>query len=162
MKNEVPEAFRPENNPNDVFSEKSAFWMNNFVANMVYPRYSAMIGDLRQVQQELEDFYASEQDAVVEAVAGLTPRETVAYLTQKSAAYTKLMMQRWDALARLLIVKHNDQIMKPSKDGRIVPGRYTEPGFDQQFYDAISRDTGDRYKSKTGNAKDLNRLNDVL
>ncbi len=160
--NEVPEAFRPENNPNDVFSEKSAFWMNNFVANMVYPRYSAMIGDLRQVQQELEDFYASEQDAVVKAVAGLTPRETVAYLTQKSAAYTKLMMQRWDALARLLIVKHNDQIMKPSKDGRIVPGRYTEPGFDQQFYDAISRDTGDRYKSKTGNAKDLNRLNDVL
>ena len=52
--------------------------------------------------------------------------------------------------------------MKPSKDGRIVPGRYTEPGYDQQFYDAISRDTGDRYKSKTGNAKDLNRLNDVL
>ena len=160
--NDVPEAFRPENNPNDVFSEKSAFWMNNFVANMVYPRYSALIGDLREAQRELEDFYAAEQDGVVEAVAGLMPRETVAYLTQKTAGYTRLMMERWDALARLLIVKHNDQIVKPSKDGRIVPGRYDTPGYDRQFYEAIGRDTGDRYKSKTGNAKDLNRLNDVL
>ncbi len=143
--NEVPEAFRPENNPNDVFSEKSAFWMNNFVANMVYPRYSAMIGDLRQVQQELEDFYASEQDAVVEAVAGLTPRETVAYLTQKSAAYTKLMMQRWDALARLLIVKHNDQIAQPSEGGVVVPGRRTSPAYAPAFIDAVKAQTGDRY-----------------
>lgn len=160
--NDVPAPFRPENNLRDTFSEKSAFWMNNFVANMVYPRYSAMIGDLREAQQSLEDFYASEQDSVAAAVAELTPRETVAYLTQKTAGYTQLMMERWDALARLLIVKHNDQIMKPSKDGRIVPGRYTEPGYDRSFYEAIGRDTGDRYKSKTGNAKDLNRLNDVL
>ena len=96
------------------------------------------------------------------AVAKLTPRETVAYLTQKTASYAEMMMQRWDVLARLLIVKHNDQIMKPSKDGRVVPGRYAEPGYDRSFYEAIGRDTGERYKSKTGNAKDLNRLNDVL
>ena len=160
--NDVPAPFRPENNLRDTFSEKSAFWMNNFVANMVYPRYSAMIGDLREAQQSLEDFYASEQDSVAAAVAKLTPRETVAYLTQKTASYAEMMMQRWDVLARLLIVKHNDQIMKPSKDGRVVPGRYTEPGYDRSFYEAIGRDTGERYKSKTGNAKDLNRLNDVL
>ncbi len=160
--NDVPAPFRPENNISNTFSEKSAFWMNNFVANMVYPRYSAMIGDLREAQQSLEDFYASEQDSVAAAVAKLTPRETVAYLTQKTASYAEMMMQRWDVLARLLIVKHNDQIMKPSKDGRVVPGRYTEPGYDRSFYEAIGRDTGERYKSKTGNAKDLNRLNDVL
>ena len=160
--NDVPAPFRPENNISNTFSEKSAFWMNNFVANMVYPRYSAMIGDLREAQQSLEDFYASEQDSVAAAVAKLTPRETVAYLTQKTASYADMMMQRWDVLARLLIVKHNDQIMKPSKDGRVIPGRYTEPGYDRSFYEAIGRDTGERYKSKTGNAKDLNRLNDVL
>ena len=160
--NDVPAPFRPENNISNTFSEKSAFWMNNFVANMVYPRYSAMIGDLREAQQSLEDFYASEQDSVAAAVAKLTPRETVAYLTQKTASYAEMMMQRWDVLARLLIVKHNDQIMKPSKDGRVIPGRYTEPGYDRSFYEAIGRDTGERYKSKTGNAKDLNRLNDVL
>ncbi len=160
--NDVPAPFRPENNISNRFSEKSAFWMNNFVANMVYPRYSAMIGDLREAQQSLEDFYASEQDSVAAAVAKLTPRETVAYLTQKTASYAEMMMQRWDVLARLLIVKHNDQIMKPSKDGRVIPGRYTEPGYDRSFYEAIGRDTGERYKSKTGNAKDLNRLNDVL
>ena len=44
--NEVPEAFRRENNVSNEFSERSAFWVNNLVANMIYPRYAAMIGDL--------------------------------------------------------------------------------------------------------------------
>ena len=52
---QVPDCFRPENNPRNEFSDKSAFWMNNWVANMVYPRYSMMIGDLRKAQSELED-----------------------------------------------------------------------------------------------------------
>ena len=35
---QVPDAFRQENNPRNEFSFESAFWMNNWVANMVYPR----------------------------------------------------------------------------------------------------------------------------
>ena len=37
----IPDPFRRENNDIREFSTESAFWMNNFVANMVYPRYSA-------------------------------------------------------------------------------------------------------------------------
>ena len=39
------------------------------------------------------------------------------------------MMSRWSSLARELIVKYNDQ-----------PGTWT-----QTFWDAVARDTGDRY-----------------
>ena len=154
--NEVPEAFRRENNQSNEFSEQSAFWVNNVVANMIYPRYSVMIGDLREAQQELEDFYAADQEQVLKDIEGLTKREKVAYLTSKSAAYTAQMMQRWDKLFRLIAVKHNDQIMKPSENGVIAPGRYTTPGYDQRYREQIGRDTGTRYvMPESGDIKSL-------
>jgi hypothetical protein len=119
--------------------------MNNFVANMVYPRYSAMIGDLREAQSELEDYYAEDQKEVENHIAGLTHQERVDYLTRKTEGYTTRMMERWDQLAKLLIVKHNDQIMQPSENGRVVPGRRTSPAYAPAFIDAVKASTGDRY-----------------
>ena len=141
----VPEAFRRENNNIREFSTESAFWMCNFVSNMVYPRYSAMIGDLREAQSELEDYYAADQKEVEEKAAAMTPTERTAFLTGKTEAYTEAMMQRWKKLAKLLIVKHNDQIMQPSENGEIVPGRRTSPAYAPAFIDAVKAQTGDRY-----------------
>ena len=141
----IPEPFRQENNNIREFSTGSAFWMNNFVANMVYPRWSAMIGDLREAQTELEDFYAEDQKTVEAQVADMTHLDRVRFLTRKTEEYTDQMMKRWDKLAKLLIVKHNDQIMQPSKDGEIVPGRRTSPAYAPAFIDAVKAQTGDRY-----------------
>ncbi len=154
---EVPEAFRRENNLSNEYSEKSAFWVNNVVANMIYPRYSVMIGDLRDAQTELEDFYATDQEQVLKDVEKLTKREKAAYLTNKTAAYTKQMMERWDKLFRLIAVKHNDQIMKPSENGVVIQGQRSTPGYDQQFREAIAKGTGDRYVMPE-NAEDIKSL----
>ena len=143
--NRVPEPFRRENNNLREFSFDSAFWMNNWVANMVYPRWSAMIGDLRDAQKELEDFYAAEQPEVEKQVTNLTHQERVDFLTAKTEAYTSRMMDRWDKLAKLLIVKHNDQIMQPSENGVVVAGRRTSPAYAPAFVDAVKAQTGDRY-----------------
>jgi len=143
--NRVPAPFRRENNNIREFSTESAFWMNNWVANMVYPRYSAMIGDLRDAQTELEDYYAEDQKEVEAKVKDLTHQERIDYLTAKTEAYTTRMMQRWDKLAKLLIVKHNDQIMQPSENGRVVPGRRSSPAYAPAFIDAVKASTGDRY-----------------
>ena len=143
--NRIPEPFRRENNDIREFSTKSAFWMNNFVANMIYPRWSAMIGDLREAQTELEDYYAEDQKEVEKHVEGLTHQERVDYLTAKTEAYAAKMMDRWDRLAKLLIVKHNDQIMRPSENGVIGPGRHTSPAYAPAFVDAVKEVTGDRY-----------------
>lgn len=146
--NRIPDAFSSEKNPHHEFSTESAFWMNNFVANMIYPRYSMMIGDLRDAQKELEDYYEQDQETVLKDIANLTTGERVDYLTNRSLMYTDKMMKRWDKLAKLLIVKYNDQIVTPTdKDGNFTRGRQT-PGYDQQFRDAIGRETGDRYKLK--------------
>ncbi len=141
----IPDPFRRENNNIREFSTESAFWMNNFVANMVYPRYSAMIGDLKEAQSELEDFYAEDQKTVEAEAPKLTPSEMTQYLTRKTLSYTDMMMKRWDKLAKLLIVKHNDQIMQPSENGVVVQGRRSSPAYSPVFIDAVKKETGDRY-----------------
>ena len=146
--NRIPDPFRRENNNIREFSFDSAFWMCNWVANMVYPRWSALIGDLREAQNELEDYYEAEQAAVDAKASELTAGELSDFLTATTIAYTDKMMKRWDKLAKLLIVKHNDQIMLPSKDGELAPGRHTSPKYAPAFIDAVKAETGDRYVRK--------------
>ena len=143
--NRIPDPFRRENNNVREFSFESAFWMCNWVANMVYPRWSAMIGDLREAQKELEDYYEAEQERVDARAAELTAGELSDYLTATTIAYTDRMMKRWDKLAKLLIVKHNDQIMLPSENGELVRGRHTSPAYAPAFIDAVKSQTGERY-----------------
>jgi len=147
--NRIPEPFRRENNNILEFSTESAFWMNNFVSNMVYPRWSAMIGDLREAQKELEDYYSEDQKEVEKRVQEMsTTSERIEYLTSKTEAYTDKMMKRWDKLAKLLIVKHNDQIMRPSQNGEVVSGRYSSPAYAPAWVDAVHDQTGKRYELK--------------
>lgn len=126
----IPDAFAERNNRNGEFNENGAYWLCNLVSNMVYPRYSAMIGDLREAQEELEGYFASDQAEIEKTAAGLTPGDRVSYLNGKTDGYVRMMMERWDRLWRTLAVKYNDQ-----------PG-----GYDQAFYDAIVNSTGDRYR----------------
>ena len=146
---QVPDCFRPENNPRNEFSDESAFWMNNWVANMIYPRYSMMIGDLRDAQNELEDYYFADQDSVLLAVKDMQPVDRLSYLNRKSIDYAERMMKRWGKLAKYLIVKYNDQVVKRvDKDGNFQRWGYETPGYDRQFIDAIRKSTGERYKLK--------------
>ena len=144
---QVPDCFRPENNPRNEFSFESAFWMNNWVANMVYPRYSMMIGDLREAQNELEDYYFNDQKEVLKDIEKMTPADRRDYLNKKSIAYADKMMQRWDKLAKYLIVRYNDQVKRRvDESGNFQRWGYETPGYDQQFIDAIAPSTGERYK----------------
>ena len=150
--NSIPDPFRRENNSMDEFSTESAFWMNNFVANMVYPRYSAMIDDLREAQKELEDFYEKDQEEVAKRAVDMTVSDRTEFLTMKTKTYTDMMMKRWDKLAKLLIVKYNDQSIRASENGEIVRGRFapggrrpTPPAYSPVFIDAVKAQTGDRY-----------------
>lgn len=129
---EIPSAFAAEHNRDGVFDEDGAYWLCNWVSNMVYPRWSALMPTLAEAREELENTFQADQAAVEAAVSAMTPGERTAFLNARTAAYTHQMMNRWSRLARELIVKFNDQ-----------PGTY-----DQPFWDAVARDTGDRYLVK--------------
>ncbi len=146
--NRVPDAFSRKYSNYREFNENSAFWMNNFVANMAYPRWSLISPDIHDAQKELEDYYALSQNEIEEKAKDMTEGERINYLTGKSEEFCGMMMKRWDKLARLIIVKHNDMIMLPSENGEISGGSYSTPGYNQSYYDRIGVDTGDRYIMK--------------
>ena len=67
---EAPACYSVEAGDAVTFSFESAFWMFNWVSNMVYMRYSMMIDDLRKVQTSLEEsFFASLEEVEKEALS---------------------------------------------------------------------------------------------
>ena len=47
-----------------TFSDKNAFWVCNWVSNMVYPRYSQLFPSLKAVRDSLENAYFAAQPEV--------------------------------------------------------------------------------------------------
>lgn len=151
--NKVPKAFDRATANAMTFNAESAFWLCNMVSNFVYPRYSALIGDLRVAQTELEDYYEAEQSEVDKKALALSEKSRVKYLSELTATYTDKMMARWGILASYLIVKHNDMVLRVEEDGEFVPVWYEKcktvrPGYPQETNDMIGKNTGDRYIKK--------------
>ena len=155
--NVVPECYKREMADAVTFSEKSAFWLFNMVSNMVYPRYSALIGDLKKVQQNCEDTFEQNQAAVEAKAQELhkdNPPKAVAMLTKYTAETAMSTMEAWGNLAKFIIVKHNDMVMKPEENGvfkRIETGEGVSPvrsGYPEHFNRRVAKETGDRYLMK--------------
>ena len=150
----APECYDPKDASDVKFSWNSAFWVENWVSNMTYPRYSQLFPSVKAAREELEDQYIHQQ-AEVEAKANTLleqdPARAKAYLTDYSAQCAKQMMARWKQLGEYLIVKFNDQAIKPEKDGKyeMTPdglGKAVErPGFNKSYREVIVKETGDKY-----------------
>ena len=150
----APECYDPKDASDVKFSWNSAFWVENWVSNMTYPRYSQLFPSVKAAREELESKYASQQaeiEAQAKALLSQDPARAKAYLTDYSAQCAKQMMNRWKQLGEYLIVKFNDQSIKPEKDGKyeMTPdglGKAVErPGFNKNYREVITKETGDKY-----------------
>lgn len=112
------------------FSLSNAFWVCNWVSNMVYPRYSALFPDLREARDGLEREFLGRQAEVEAAAMRMSAEEARRYLNDYSIAMADKMMETWHRLAELLIVKHNDMAVRPQNpDGTLRDGRVSRPGY---------------------------------
>jgi dipeptidase len=152
----VPETFAPRGADGNTFSWDNAWWIFNWVSNMVYPRYSLMIDDIRVGQQETEGYYRQIQAAIeAEAVKryAADPKEATAFLTDYTLQAARNTTAYWKQLGEYLIVKYNDQVQHREKDGRFEydkNGRQAapiRPGFPKAFLEKYVEATGDRYKA---------------
>ena len=151
---QAPECYDPKDADGVTFSWNSAFWVQNWVSNMTYPRYSQLFPGLEAARQELEDAYAARQASVEKQAVELLRYDAdraAAYLTDYSAECARQMMERWKRLGQYLIVKYNDQTVKPEKDGKFertpegLGARPARPGFNDNYKEVIIRETGDKY-----------------
>ena len=136
------------------FSDRNAYWVCNWVSNMVYPRYTQMFPSLAAVRDSLEDSYFARQVEVEKKAVELYAHDEISavkYLNQYSNEQATRMLERWKQLAVYLIVKYNDMTVKPEENGvftRTATGlgaRVQRPGFPRPYARKLIETTGDKY-----------------
>lgn len=149
---EVPLAYNTPGADAVNFSMDNAYWVENWVSNMVYPRYSLMFPTLQAVRDSLEQSYFKAQQGVEEKAAKLEGDARVAYLTNYSATKVSEMMDCWRDLAVKLIVKYNDMIVKPEENGafKLTPtglgAKVARPGYPEKFARQLVKTTGTKFE----------------
>ena len=120
---------------------------------MVYLRYSLLFPELQKVRDRLEADYNSLQTEVESKAASMSKEEAVKYLSAYSHRTASAMMDEWNQLAQLIIVKYNDMAIKRMDESgqyEKTPGGnprpVLRPGYPERFKREIIKQTGDRYK----------------
>ena len=154
----IPTPYAQGNGDCVTFSWDSAFWIYNWVADMIRPRYSLMVDDMRTVQNGLEDLYAHAQEGIETTALKLyqqDPKKAQDFLTEYTSSTALTAVESWKKLGEFLIVRYNDGAMKKMKDGKLQrpatgnTAPLTRPGYPQDFLKDLVKATGDRYKMKT-------------
>lgn len=137
------------------FSTRSAYWVQNWVSNMVYMRYNVLFPELKRVRDRLEADYISLQADTEQKAKGMSEQEARRFLSAYSHRTSQAMMDEWNQLAQLLIVKYNDMTVKRTdKEGRFLktPGGnqvpVERPGYPLEYRRKIIQEAGSRYQIK--------------
>lgn len=149
----VPECFHPNSGNAFTFSFRSAYWLQNWVSNMVYARYCQLFPELRTERDRLERDWRSLQADVEREALARGDTEGRAALNAYSHRAAGQMMDEWSMLAQRLIVKYNDMAEKATDaEGRWLktpggqPRPVKRPGYPEAWRRRIVDEEGSRYK----------------
>lgn len=136
-----------------TLSWDAMFWVNNYVANQAYNRYSQMIPDIRKVQGNLENAISLEVADAEKAISGMKNSEAEKYLQEISARWSETVTKEYKKLGDRLFVKFMDGNIKPEDENgnfaRTPEGMPASPkfgGYNQEYFDNIVSRTGDHFK----------------
>jgi dipeptidase len=153
----IPENFAVGNGNMLEYSETSAFWLVNQVANFAYLRYDVMAADVCRVMHETEDGYLKDvprADAEALNLYKKNPAKAREYLTNYSYRQSEATFQRWKQLSQYLLVKYIDGNIKKEKEGKFIPNKAhttaaspNQPGYPEWWLEKIVENTGDKLKA---------------
>jgi dipeptidase len=150
----VPDCYAEEYADPVTFSWKSSYWVFNWVANMVYPKYSLVIDDMRKVQNRLESsIYEQSKTVEAEALAAMenSPRYAKKILNDFTCDAAETALAEWKKFGEFIIVKYNDFVVKPEENGRFkrsstgLGATVKRPGYPEMYRKQIVEQTGDKY-----------------
>ncbi len=137
------------------FSDKSAYWVCNWVSNMVYPRWSLLYPELEQVRDSLQASYFARQPDVERRALALLRADrdaALALLTDYGDELGRQMVDRWRDMAWHMIVKYNDGVVRQEVNGRYKRNSsgfrpvLSRPGMSPAARHRIHRSTGTRFE----------------
>ncbi len=159
----VPHEFDEANGDLLTFSWTSAFWIHNWVSNMVYTRYNAMSEDMKKVQDKLENQFKANQPEIEKKALALynhSKKDAVAFLNQYSNSLVEEGVKEWKKLGEYLLVKYMDGVIKKEENGQFKRNAHGNPvyphrpGYSNEFYKKVVEQTGDKYKVKSVKEKE--------
>ena len=136
------------------FSWKSSFWVFNWVSNMIYPKYSMVIEDMRALQNSLESSIYEQSKAVEQealAIIGTSPKYAVEILTDFTCNSAENTLAAWQKFGEKVIVKYNDFVIKSEKNGKLdrgktgLGGKIVRPSYPAEYWKQVVEQTGDKY-----------------
>lgn len=151
----VPESMKVGNGDLLNFTWNSAFWIHNWVSNMVYNRYSDKIVHVNELQNELESKFEKQQLDIEKKALDLYKKskpEAVKFLTDYSNSSVKDGINQWKQLGEYLMVKYVDGVVKKEDNGTFQrnahgePASPNRPGYSNEHYRKVIEETGDKYK----------------
>ena len=111
--------------------------------------------DIRRVQSDIEKKLIENQDVIETAAQSLhsrSPKHAARFLTEYSENQASIMMDEWKTLGEFLLVKYADGNIKRERNRQFidngwgVPEKIDHPGYSEEFYRWIVRETGDRFR----------------
>ena len=148
---ELPECYHTPGVDDLTFSDRNAYWVENWVSNMVYPRYAMLFPSLKEVRDSLQQTYFQQQPEIESKARVMQPAEMQRFLNDYSVQLAQQMLARWKKLAFYLVVKYNDMVVKPEENGHFkrtengLGAAVKRPGFPTPYARQLIRQTGNRY-----------------
>jgi len=155
----IPGPLKVGNGDMLTWSETSAFWTFNEVANFCYSRYRDMIVDLQKVQKSLESKFISythlaDQDAL--ALWNQGDKDLACqYLTDYSMSQVDNTVKHWKDLSHYLLIKYKDGNVMREKNGQFernesgkLPVAPLQPPYPEWWYRKILENNKEHFKVK--------------
>ena len=151
----VPEAMKVGNGDLLNFTWESAFWIHNWVSNMVYDRYSDKIVHVNELQEKIEGNFETQQSEIEEKALALykeSKPEAINFLTDYTNNSVTKGLQEWRKMGEYMMVKYIDGVVKKEENGKFKLNDHgqiaspSRPGYSNDHYRKVVEQTGDKYK----------------
>lgn len=150
----APETYAEGNGSMMEWSDNSAFWIFNQVANLAYTRYNLIHPYIHELQQELEKSYTRYTSMVDQKAQELYKEDkskAVDFVSDFSVDNANSLVHKWKRLYQFLFMKFMDGNVKTTDDRefktngtRVV--RLKQPGYSEEWYRKLIEETGDKFK----------------
>ena len=137
------------------FDWDKAYWVFSLVNNFAYGLYNQVIGDIKQVQKEIEGRAFTMVPAIDKAALTLhstNPELLGGFLTNFSVNNAEFTTERWRQLGHYLFVKYNDRYKRPEMridswpQGIGYPDDFNRRAVEERpgYYDVRWREPGEK------------------
>ncbi len=141
--NAIPKCFDEKNGNMFEFSWSSAFWVNNWVASMVYNRYSDLMPEIKKLQQKWDNFFTqsvARTDATAKDIYVKMPSSVTGILTDYSLNQAENATEEWRKTGERFMVKYLDGVVKGTdekgnylQNDKHIPQKITRPGYPEWY-----------------------------